>query len=185
MGQLDEKIRSKRAKVAIIGLGYVGLPLAVGFAQKGFEVTGIDSDRKRVAQIQKGRSYILDIRSQNLKECVRKRRLRATTSYQAIRNIDVISICVPTPLRKTKDPDLSFIVSAINGILPYVHPGQLIILESTTYPGTTEEVILPLLQKNGRKVGKDFYLAFSPERVARSRRRLRQFFRSCDRISKM
>ena len=165
MRQLEEKIRTKQARVAIIGLGYVGLPLAVGFAQKGFRVVGIDADKGRVDKIQKGRSYILDIRSQDVKNCIQKRRLSATRSYQPIRNTDIISICVPTPLRKTKDPDLSFIVSALKGILPYLHRGQLIILESTTYPGTTEELILPLLESKGGKVGKDFYLAFSPERV--------------------
>ena len=165
MRQLEEKIRSKQARVAIIGLGYVGLPLAVGFAQKGFEVVGIDVDRRRVQQIQKGKSYVLDIRSQDVKTCVQRKRLRATRSYQAIRQIDVISICVPTPLRKTKEPDLSFIVSALKGLLPYLHRGQLLILESTTYPGTTEELILPLLESKGLKAGKDFFLCFSPERV--------------------
>ena len=165
MGQLEERIVSRRAKVAIIGLGYVGLPLAVGFAQKGFEVIGIDADKKRVSQIQKGLSYILDVRLQDLKACVQRKKLRATSSYQAIRKADIISICVPTPLRKTKDPDLSFIVAALKGILPYFHRGQLIILESTTYPGTTEELILPLLESKGLKAGKDFYLCFSPERV--------------------
>ena len=165
MEPLEEKLKTKRAKVAVIGLGYVGLPLAVGFAQKGFNVVGIDSDRRRVQQIQKGRSYILDIRSQDLKSCLKRRHLRATRSYQVIREIDVISICVPTPLRKTKEPDLSYIVSAVKGILPYLHRSQLLILESTTYPGTTEELILPLLESKGLKAGKDFYLCFSPERV--------------------
>ena len=118
MKALEAKIRSRKARVAVIGLGYVGLPLAVGFAQKGFEVVGIDTDPKRIQQIRRGRSYILVVRSEDLKACVKRRRMQATRSYQTIRKIDIISICVPTPLRKTKEPDLSFIVSALKGILP-------------------------------------------------------------------
>ena len=162
---LEEKIRSKGAKIAVIGLGYVGLPLAVGFARKGFTVFGIDVDPGRVSQIEKGKSYILDIPSETLESVVRNKRLKATTSYQNVQEMDVAVICVPTPLRKSKDPDLSFIISAVQSLAPYAHKGQLIILESTTYPGTTEEVILPLLENRGLKAGKDFCLCFSPERV--------------------
>ena len=162
---LKEKIRSKKAKIAIIGLGYVGLPLAVGFAKKGFSVLGIDLDPARVSQIQKGTSYVLDVSSEVLQNVVQKSALRATLNYQDAQDCDVIIICVPTPLRKSKDPDLSFIISAVQNLVPLIHKGQLIILESTTYPGTTEEVILPLLEGGGLKAGKDFCLCFSPERV--------------------
>ena len=162
---LEEKIRTKKAKVAIIGLGYVGLPLAVGFAKKGFTVFGLDMDSKRVSQIGEGKSYILDIPSETLEGVVQNKTLRATSEYQDVKEADVVVICVPTPLRKSKDPDLSFIISAVQSLTPYVHKGQLVILESTTYPGTTEEVILPLLESCGLKTGKDFCLCFSPERV--------------------
>ena len=162
---LESKIRLKTAKIAIIGLGYVGLPLAVGFAKKGFTVFGVDMDPKRVSQIGEGKSYILDIPSETLQGVVQSKALKATTDYQNVKETDVAVICVPTPLRKSKDPDLSFIISAVQSLAPHMHRGQLIILESTTYPGTTEEVILPLLESGGLKTGKDFYLCFSPERV--------------------
>ena len=160
-----QKIRSKKAKIAIVGLGYVGLPLAVGFAKKGFTVFGIDVDATRVSKIRKGESYILDISSEALRRVIREETLIPTQSYQEVRSSDIVIICVPTPLRKTKDPDLSFIISAVQSLAPFVHRGQLLILESTTYPGTTEEVILPLLESKGLKAGKDFCLCFSPERV--------------------
>lgn len=162
---LEEKIRSKKAKLAVVGLGYVGLPLAVGFAKKGFTVFGIDMDSQRIATLQEGKSYILDVPQEGLQDALRNKTFQATTHYQDAKEADVVVICVPTPLRKSKDPDLSFIISAIQSLAPFVHQGQLIILESTTYPGTTEEVILPLLESGGLKAGKHFCLCFSPERV--------------------
>ncbi|MBI4436606.1 MAG: nucleotide sugar dehydrogenase [Candidatus Omnitrophica bacterium] len=165
MKTCKEKIRSKKAKIAIVGLGYVGLPLAVGFAKKGFTVFGIDVDEKRISSIREGKSYILDIPSETLRRVVREKTLVPTKDCQKVRSSDIVVICVPTPLRKTKDPDLSFVISAVQSLAPFVHRGQLLILESTTYPGTTEEVILPLLESRGLKAGKDFCLCFSPERV--------------------
>ncbi len=162
---LEEKIRTKQATVAVIGLGYVGLPLAVGFSKKGFPVVGIDLDEKKVSGIQKGESHILDVSSEALKDVMQKNRFKVTSNYESGKDADVVIICVPTPLRKSKDPDLSFIISAVQSLASHLHAGQLIILESTTYPGTTEEVILPLLEEGGLKAGKDFCLCFSPERV--------------------
>lgn len=162
---LTDKIRSKKAKIAVVGLGYVGLPLAVGLAKKGFVVLGIDTDPERVSKIQEGKSYVLDVPSKILKEITETRRLTATSGYEEVDKMDVLVICVPTPLRKSKDPDLSFVISAIQSLSPHIRQGQLIILESTTYPGTTEEVILPLLEAGGLRAGKDFCLCFSPERV--------------------
>jgi UDP-N-acetyl-D-glucosamine dehydrogenase len=165
MEQLKTKIQAKQAIIGIIGLGYVGLPLAVEFGRVGFSVVGIDIDQKKVDALNKGDSYIQDVPSEDVAQLVRAGRLKATSDFSALRKIDAVSICVPTPLRKTKDPDISFIVAAVAEIVKYVHPGQLIVLESTTYPGTTDEVILPELSKTGLQVGKDFFLAFSPERV--------------------
>ena len=162
---LEEKIRKRKAKVGVIGLGYVGLPLAVEFANAGFTTLGIDIDSKKVKRINEGRSDILDVGSEEIRALVRKKKLRATSSYSALSGLDAVSICVPTPLRKTREPDISFVVSAGREVAKYLRRGQLIILESTTYPGTTDELILPLLSEKGLKVGKDFYLAFSPERV--------------------
>ncbi len=149
----------------MIGLGYVGLPLAVEFAKEGFTVTGIDLDPSRVQGVNAGRSYILDVASDDLRKLRRARRLSATPSFDALGRQDAIIICVPTPLRKTREPDMSFIVSATNEIARRVRRGQLIILESTTYPGTTDEVVRPALEARGLTVGKDFCLAFSPERI--------------------
>jgi len=160
-----EKIRLRKAKIAVIGLGYVGLPLAVEFAKKGFKALGIDLDRKKVNSINAGNSYILDIPSEEVRPLVKNGLLRATDDYSRLREVDAIIICVPTPLRKTKDPDMSFIISAADAIAANLRKGQVIILESTTYPGTTEEVILPKLEATGLKVGKDFCLGFSPERI--------------------
>ena len=165
MEQLKTKIQAKKAIVGIIGLGYVGLPLAVEFGRVGFSVVGIDIDQKKVEALNKGDSYIQDVPSADVAQLVRAGRLKATSDFSELRKVDAVSICVPTPLRKTKDPDISFIVAAVAEIVKYVHPGQLIVLESTTYPGTTDEVILPELSKTGLQVGKDFFLAFSPERV--------------------
>jgi UDP-N-acetyl-D-glucosamine dehydrogenase len=162
---LEDKIKNKTAKVALIGLGYVGLPLALEFAKNGFKVFGIDIDKKRVASLKKGKSYILDIKDNELKQILKSNKFEVTTDYNVIKKTDIAIITVPTPLRKTGEPDISFIINAINGIFKYLHREMLIILESTTYPGTTEELILPILSKKGLKVGKDFYLAFSPERI--------------------
>src|SRR3954447_466416 len=163
--QLSEKISNKTARVGIIGLGYVGLPLAVEFAKAGYSVTGIDVSEEKTRSVNAGESYIGDISSDTLAELVRSGKLKATTDFSAVLELDTINICVPTPLRKTKDPDMSFIVSACQEIAKNFHPGTLVILESTTYPGTTDEVVLPMLEKSGLEVGKDFFLCFSPERV--------------------
>ncbi|MBI3313339.1 MAG: nucleotide sugar dehydrogenase [Candidatus Omnitrophica bacterium] len=162
---LAQKIRSQRAQIGVIGLGYVGLPLAQAFAEKGFRVTGVDLDQKRVGAINDGVSYISDLPSGRLKKMVRSGRLRAVTDSSHLSGMDVVIVCVPTPLNRVKDPDISFIVEATSGIERHLSRGELVILESTTYPGTTEEVILPALEKSGLKVGKDFFLCFSPERI--------------------
>jgi UDP-N-acetyl-D-glucosamine dehydrogenase len=163
--QLSEKIASKTARVGIIGLGYVGLPLAVEFAKAGFTVTGIDLIQSKVERINAGNSYIQDIESAEVAALVEAGKLHATTDFSVVAELDTINICVPTPLRKTKDPDMSFIVSACQEIAKFVHPGMLAILESTTYPGTTDELVLPMLSSTGMQVGSDFFLCFSPERV--------------------
>jgi UDP-N-acetyl-D-glucosamine dehydrogenase len=162
---LREKIASRSLHVAIIGLGYVGLPLATTFAEAGYDVTGIDVDQQKVDLANKGESYISDISSEALQQLVDGGHLRFTTDFAALRDIDAISICVPTPLRKTRDPDISYIISATQQVKDYLHEGQIIVLESTTYPGTTDEVLLPELEASGLIVGKDFFLAFSPERI--------------------
>ena len=162
---LAEKIRTRRARVGIVGLGYVGLPLAVEFARAGFTVTGIDISQEKVRRVNAGDSYVGDIPSSTLAPLVESGRLSATTDFSAVRDLDTINICVPTPLRKTKDPDMSFIVSSCADVVRYFHSGMLVILESTTYPGTTEELVLPMLAKSGLEVGRDFFLCFSPERV--------------------
>jgi len=158
-------IREKKARVGIIGLGYVGLPLAVEFARAGFDVTGFDVDAAKVSDINAGRSYIPDVPQHELAEAVAAGRLRATTDMRQLEDMDVADICVPTPLRKTKDPDLSYVVQALEGVAAALKTGQLVILESTTYPGTTDEVALPMLEAGGLKADLDFFLAFSPERV--------------------
>jgi len=162
---LSEKIAARTARVGIVGLGYVGLPLAVEFAKAGFTVTGIDLVESKVARINAGDSYIQDISQSEVASLVESGKLTATTDFSVIADLDTINICVPTPLRKTKDPDMSYIVSACQEIAKYFHPGMLAILESTTYPGTTEEVVLPMLSSESLKVGQDFFLCFSPERV--------------------
>ena len=162
---LQHKILEKRARVGIVGLGYVGLPLAVEFARAGFTVTGIDISQEKTRRVNAGDSYVGDIPSATLKPLVESGKLRATSDFSAVLELDTINICVPTPLRKTKDPDMSFIVSSCQEIARHFHAGQLVILESTTYPGTTEEVVLPILAKSGLEVGRDFFLCFSPERV--------------------
>ena len=163
--QLKEKIRDKKARIGIIGLGYVGLPLAVEFANRGFDVTGFDVDGSKVDEINAGRSYILDVKSERVGASVEAGRLRATTDMSLLQQMDAIDICVPTPLRKTKDPDLSYVVKAVDAVKAHLRKGQLVILESTTYPGTTVEVVQPALEENGLEAGVDIFLAFSPERV--------------------
>lgn len=162
---LKDKIESKTARVGIVGLGYVGLPLAVEFAKAGFHVTGIDLQQSRVDRLMQGESYVQDVPSGEVSKLVKDRRLDATTDFSIVRQLDTINICVPTPLRKTKDPDMSYIVSAADEVAKYFHSGLLVILESTTYPGTTDELLLPTFEKHGVKVGEDFFLCFSPERV--------------------
>jgi len=163
---LIEKLNTRTAKVAVVGMGYVGLPLAVVFADAGFTVTGIDLDQNKVALLNQKQSYILDVPTQHVADLADRGRLKATMDYAAVREADAVSICVPTPLRQTGDPDLSFIVSAVEGLAPYLHPGMIIVLESSTYPGTTRELLLPTLTENAHlEVGKDIFLAFSPERV--------------------
>jgi len=188
---LKETIRNRQAKIGVIGLGYVGLPLAVEFAKAGFDVTGFDIDLWKVAEINAGRSYILDVTSEEVARVAivpvsagevaaagsarefavagigapSAGSLRATTEMSYLRDMDAIDICVPTPLRKTKDPDLSYVVQAVEAVKAHLRPGQLVILESTTYPGTTDEVVQPVLEERGLRAGTDFYLAFSPERV--------------------
>jgi UDP-N-acetyl-D-glucosamine dehydrogenase len=162
---LKKKIRDRSAKVGVVGLGYVGLPLAVEMARKGFQVTGIDLIREKVDSVNSGISYVLDVPSETLLSLVSASKLRATQSLAAVERLDTLNICVPTPLRKNKDPDLSYVVAAVEAVRNHIRPGQLIILESTTYPGTTREVVLPALEETGLRVGQDCFLAYSPERV--------------------
>jgi UDP-N-acetyl-D-glucosamine dehydrogenase len=165
MQQLIDRIRRREARCGIIGLGYVGLPLALEFARAGLRTVGIDVDRSKVDAINAGRSYIVDVHDAEVAEQVQAGRFRATADFAVIAELDTVNICVPTPLRKTKDPDLTYVVSAVNEIRGHLRQGQLVILESTTYPGTTDEVVLPALESTGLQVGRDFALAFSPERI--------------------
>lgn len=165
MSKLRAKLENKEAKIAIIGLGYVGLPLAVSFALAGFNILGIDQKTKCKNMINRGENYIADVSDQELKQVVKKKKLKAFTDFKCLAQADVICICVPTPLDKNKQPDIQFVRAVTDQIVKYLKKGQMIILESTTYPGTTEEIILPKLEATGLKVGQDFYLAFSPERV--------------------
>jgi UDP-N-acetyl-D-glucosamine dehydrogenase len=163
---LLQKLKNRTAHIVILGMGYVGLPLATVFAEAGFEVTGIDPIQSKVDQLNQGISYIQDVPTDQVARLVEQGLLKATTDFSAIAKADCISICVPTPLRKTGDPDLSFILSATDDMAPYVRQGQVVVLESTTYPGTTREILLPKLSETtGLEVGVDFFLAFSPERV--------------------
>ena len=163
--KLRDRISTKKARVGVLGLGYVGLPLAVEFARAGFEVVGIDVQQSKVDQFNSGHSYIKDVKDDVFSPLVKSGKLRATSDVAVIRELDTIDICVPTPLRKTKDPDMSFVVAASDAIAEHLHPGLLVMLESTTYPGTTDELVLPKLASSGLKVGEDFFLCFSPERV--------------------
>jgi len=164
--ELTGKLRSKEARVAVLGLGYVGLPLAVLFGRAGFRVTGIDPSAEKVAALNAGRSYIPDVESEAVAGLVKSGHLKATQDFEVLREMDAVSICVPTPLRKTGDPDLTFIISAAEDVARRLHRGMIVVLESTTYPGTTRELLLPKLSaRSGLKVGEDWFLAFSPERV--------------------
>src|SRR5512137_910693 len=160
------KLKDKKARVAILGLGYVGLPLAVVFAEAGFSVTGIDPDVRKTDSVNKGISYIPDISTERLAPLVHSSKLKATTDFSVLEGMDAASICVPTPLRQTGDPDMSFILSASEQLAKYMHKGMIVVLESSTYPGHTREILLPMLgEANGLTVGEDWFLAFSPERV--------------------
>src|SRR5881296_4647747 len=162
---LSHRIETHTARVAVIGQGYVGLPLAIEFARAGFAVTGLDTDSDRVAALASGRSHIPDVPSADLQALLRAGRYRAVTEPAILSESDAVIICVPTPLGKSKDPDISYVVSASKEAANHFRPGRLIVLESTTYPGTTEELLLPLFQENGAAIGRDFFLAFSPERI--------------------
>lgn len=160
-----EKISQRTLHIAIIGLGYVGLPLATNFARVGFQVTGIDIDQNKVNRANQGESYVADIPSSLLKTLIDDAKLTFTSDFDALYDQDAVIVCVPTPLGKTRDPDLSYVLSATQQIKAHLHPGQIVTLESTTYPGTTDEIVLPELEATGLKVGVDFFLAFSPERI--------------------
>src|SRR4030043_532017 len=165
MLKLKQKLNNKSAKIGIVGLGYVGLPLAVAFSEAGFKVLGFDIQQKRVNSINQGKSYIADVASEHLKTVVSNNLLQATTEQDRLRETDVICICVPTPLTKTKDPDLYHVIHESREISKRLQPGQLVVLESTTYPGTTRELVLPILESSKLRGDTDFYLAYSPERV--------------------
>jgi UDP-N-acetyl-D-glucosamine dehydrogenase len=162
---LREKLEARTARVSVVGLGYVGLSLAVELAKAGIVVRGVDLDLERVSLLNRGETYLVDVPAETLAPLVASGRLSGSTSFEETSASDAVIICVPTPLRKSKEPDISYILSAVESLLPYLHPGQMMVLESTTYPGTTEEVVLPRLQQNGLVIGSDFFLAFSPERV--------------------
>jgi len=165
MEEVRRRFTEKKALLGVLGLGYVGLPLAVSYAKAGFRVLGFEIDIAKAAAVNASDSYIIDVTADELGEVVGAGLLEATTDFGRLAEVDSVNICVPTPLGKTRDPDISYIQSAVDSIAPCLHEGMVIVLESTTYPGTTEEVILPRLEETGLKVGKDFYLAFSPERV--------------------
>ncbi len=162
---LEQKIKAGEAHAAVVGLGYVGLPLAVEFAHSGLKVTGLDVSETKVEAINSGRSYILDVPTERVAALVKAGKLSATSDFAAVAKVDTINICVPTPLRKTREPDLSFVIGAIDSLIPHMRAGQLLILESTTYPGTTDEVVLPKLRAAGLEPGRDVEVAFSPERT--------------------
>jgi UDP-N-acetyl-D-glucosamine dehydrogenase len=162
---LTEKIRDGKARVGVVGLGYVGLPLAVELARSGLEVVGLDVNTEKVDAINAGRSYILDVPSESVAELVNAGKLSATTDFSAVAGLDSMNVCVPTPLRKTREPDLSYVVQALASLIEHMHSEQLLVLESTTYPGTTEEIVLPMLVAAGLTPGKDVLVAFSPERT--------------------
>lgn len=159
------RVKNRTAVISVVGLGYVGLPLAVEFAKEGFKVVGIDLDKRKVDAINAGKSYIPDVPTDDVAALVRGGKLSATTDYAALKEVDAVSICVPTPLGKSRDPDMSYVISSADEVAKYSHKGMLIVLESTTYPGTTDEILLPRLKQRGFKIGEDVFLAFSPERI--------------------
>lgn len=163
--KLKQKLESREAKVAVIGLGYVGLPYAIAFAEAGYNVHGIDLDKNKINSIREGKSYIIDIDSSRIKNVIKNNKLSVHSDYGIIPEIDAVVVCVPTPLNKTRDPEVSFIISAFSNIKKRMRPGQLYILSSTTYPGTTTELVYPMLNESGLVVGEDYFLAFSPERI--------------------
>ena len=163
--ELIQKLKSKTAKLGVVGLGYVGLPLAVEKAKAGYEVIGFDVQEKKVSMVNCGHNYIGDIIDSDLKEIVQSGKLKATTDFSFVKDVDTVCICVPTPLDLYKQPDLSYVVNSTKSVAKYLHKGMLVVLESTTYPGTTEEVCKPILEESGLKCGLDFFLAFSPERI--------------------
>ena len=165
MIELKAKLQSRNATAAVIGLGYVGLPLAMEIAAAGFRVIGIDLDEKKIALLNQAKSYILDVSEKTVADAISGQKFTATTNFAALAEADTVSICVPTPLSKSRDPDISYILSATEEIRKHLHKGQLIVLESTTYPGTTDELIAPELESSGLKIGQDFCVAFSPERI--------------------
>jgi UDP-N-acetyl-D-glucosamine dehydrogenase len=162
-GAFDERVDSRQARLGIVGLGYAGLPLAMLFAEAGFGVTGIDLNAGRVRAVGEGRSYLVDVPAERYEGV--DGRLQATSDYAKVAELDALTICVPTPLSKTRTPDISYIVSAAESVAEHLREGQLIVLQSTTYPGTTEEIVLPILERSGAKVGQDFFLGYAPERV--------------------
>ncbi|MBA4375144.1 MAG: UDP-N-acetyl-D-glucosamine dehydrogenase [Anaerolinea sp.] len=164
--QLIDKLKNKTARVAVLGMGYVGLPFAAVFAEAGFEVTGIDPIEEKMNLLNDGESYIMDVPTETVNRLVKAGKLKGTTDYSVLKDVDAVAICVPTPLRQTGDPDLSFIINAAEGLAPYVHAGMVVVLESSTYPGTTRELVLPALtEKSGLVAGENLFIAFSPERV--------------------
>jgi UDP-N-acetyl-D-glucosamine dehydrogenase len=165
LNELKTKLQNRNATAAVIGLGYVGLPLAMEIAAAGFKVIGIDLDQDKIALLNQGKSYILDVPEKTIADAISEQRFTATTNFAALAEADTVSICVPTPLSKSRDPDISYILSATEEIRKHLHKGQLIVLESTTYPGTTDELIAPELESSGLKIGQDFCVAFSPERI--------------------
>ena len=165
LASLKDAFKNRTARLGVVGLGYVGLPMAVEFAQAGFHVIGIEIDRERCEALAKGESYITDLPGEQLRAAVESGRFRPSSDLEVLAEVDAVIICVPTPLRKSKDPDLTAILAAGKAVAAQLRRGQLVVLESTTYPGTTEEILLPMLESNGLKVGEDFFLAFSPERV--------------------
>ena len=165
MLNLDKKLDDKSAIIGVVGLGYVGLPLAVAFAEAGFKVIGFDMQPTKVDSVNKGECYVSDVDDRSLSQVVARNLLRATIDQSRLKEVDAICTCVPTPLTRTREPDLSYVIRESEEISRYLRRGQLVVLESTTYPGTTREVILPILERSGLKGGRDFYLAYSPERV--------------------
>ena len=163
--ELEQRLRSRSARPAVVGLGYVGLPLLAEMTRAGFRGIGIDLSIEKITMLKEGHSYVADVPDEAICPAIRDGRVEVTTEFDLLAEADTIDICVPTPLRKTRDPDVSYIVAAADEIAQRLRPGQLVVLESTTYPGTTEELLLPKLEESGLKVGEDFFLAFSPERV--------------------